>query len=150
MVIALQVFVGNSGVLSFGHGAFAMVGAWISGMSTASERVKGNALALQELWQPLVGFNLNLYLSIFAGMVLGALIAAITGAFLMRLNGLAAGIATFALLGLFYNFFFNNITFGPGSQALPAVPKFSGVYDTSRLVAYRDSRRLPLQYLSNR
>jgi len=129
MEIALQVFVGNSGVLSFGHGAFAMVGAWISGMSTASERVKGNALALQELWQPLVGFNLNLYLSILAGMVLGALIAAITGAFLMRLNGLAAGIATFALLGLFYNFFFNNIAFGPGSQALPAVPKFSGVYE---------------------
>jgi branched-chain amino acid transport system permease protein len=129
MVIALQVFVGNSGVLSFGHGAFAMIGAWVSGMSTASERVKGNALALQELWEPLVGFNLNLYLSILIAMAVGALIAALTGAFLMRLNGLAAGIATFALLGLFYNFFFNNITFGPGSQALPAVPKFQGIYE---------------------
>ncbi|MFM7463078.1 MAG: ABC transporter permease subunit, partial [Actinomycetota bacterium] len=129
MVIALQVFVGNSGVLSFGHGAFAMVGAWVSGMATASERVKGNALALQELWQPLVGFRLNLYISIFVAMALGATIAALTGAFLMRLNGLAAGIATFALLGLFYNFFFNNITLGPGSQALPAVPKFQGIYE---------------------
>ena len=129
MVIALQVFVGNSGVLSFGHGAFAMVGAWVSGMSTASERVKGNALALQELWQPLIGFKLNLYLSIVIAMAVGAAIAALTGAFLMRLNGLAAGIATFALLGLFYNFFFNNITLGPGSQALPAVPKFEGIYE---------------------
>ncbi|MFM7873008.1 MAG: branched-chain amino acid ABC transporter permease, partial [Actinomycetota bacterium] len=129
MVIALQVFVGNSGVLSFGHGAFAMVGAWVSGMATASERVKGNALALQELWQPLIGFRLNLYISIIVAMALGATIAALTGAFLMRLNGLAAGIATFALLGLFYNFFFNNITLGPGSQALPAVPKFQGIYE---------------------
>ena len=129
MVLALQIFVGNSGVLSFGHGAFAMAGAWISGMSTASERVKGNALALQDLWEPLIGFELNLYVSIIAGALVGALIAAITGAFLMRLNGLAAGIATFALLGFSYNFFFNNITFGPGSQALPAVPKFSGIYE---------------------
>jgi branched-chain amino acid transport system permease protein len=129
MVLALQVFIGNSGVLSFGHGAFAMIGAWVSGMSTASERVKGNALALENLWQPLVGWNFNLYVSIIFAMIAGGLIAAISGAFLMRLNGLAAGIATFAVLGLFYNFFFNNTKLGPGSQALPAVPKFSGVYE---------------------
>jgi branched-chain amino acid transport system permease protein len=129
MVLALQVFIGNSGVLSFGHGAFAMVGAWISGMSTTSERVKGNALALENLWQPLVSWNFNLYVSILFAMMAGGLVAAISGAFLMRLNGLAAGIATFAVLGLFYNFFFNNTRLGPGSQALPAVPKFSGVYE---------------------
>ena len=62
-------------------------------------------------------------------MIAGGVVAAIAGAFLMRLNGLAAGIATFAVLGLFYNFFFNNTKIGPGSQALPAVPKFNGVYE---------------------
>ncbi len=129
MVLALQVFIGNSGVLSFGHGAFAMIGAWVSGMSTASERVKGNALALENLWQPLVSWNFNLYVSILSAIIAGGLVAAISGAFLMRLNGLAAGIATFAVLGLLYNFFFNNTKLGPGSQALPAVPKFSGVYE---------------------
>jgi branched-chain amino acid transport system permease protein len=135
MVLALQVFVGNSGVLSFGHGAFAMIGAWVSGMSTASERVKGNALALENLWEPLIGWSLNLYLSILFAAVAGGIVAAISGAFLMRLNGLAAGIATFAVLGLFYNFFFNNTKLGPGSQALPAVPKFSGVYEPLLLAA---------------
>ncbi len=135
MVLALQVFVGNSGVLSFGHGAFAMIGAWVSGMSTASERVKGNALALENLWEPLIGWNLNLYLSILFAAVAGGIVAAISGAFLMRLNGLAAGIATFAVLGLFYNFFFNNTKLGPGSQALPAVPKLSGVYEPLLLAA---------------
>ena len=135
MVLALQVFVGNSGVLSFGHGAFAMIGAWVSGMSTASERVKGNALAVENLWEPLIGWNLNLYLSILFAAVAGGIVAAISGAFLMRLNGLAAGIATFAVLGLFYNFFFNNTKLGPGSQALPAVPKFSGVYEPLLLAA---------------
>ena len=135
MVLALQVFVGNSGVLSFGHGAFAMIGAWVSGMSTSSERVKGNALALENLWEPLIGWNLNLYLSILFAAVAGGIVAAISGAFLMRLNGLAAGIATFAVLGLFYNFFFNNTKLGPGSQALPAVPKFSGVYEPLLLAA---------------
>ena len=129
MVLALQAFVGNSGVLSFGHASFAMIGAWVSGMSTASERVKGNALALEKLWEPLITWNLNLYTSIFLAMIAGGVVAAIAGAFLMRLNGLAAGIATFAVLGLFYNFFFNNTKIGPGSQALPAVPKFNGVYE---------------------
>ena len=135
MVLALQVFVGNSGVLSFGHGAFAMIGAWVSGMSTASERVKGNALAIENLWEPLIGWNLNIYLSILFAAVAGGIVAAISGAFLMRLNGLAAGIATFAVLGLFYNFFFNNTKLCPGSQALPAVPKFSGVYEPLLLAA---------------
>jgi branched-chain amino acid transport system permease protein len=145
MVLALQVFVGNSGVLSFGHGAFAMIGAWVSGMATASERVKENALALKQLSPWLVDFNLNLYLSIVVAMVAGALVAGLSGAFLMRLNGLAAGIATFALLGFFYNFFFNNVKIGPGSQALPAVPKFSGIYEPLALAV----AALVLVYLLN-
>ncbi len=63
MVLALQVFVGNSGVLSFGHGAFAMIGAFVSGLATAPFRIKDRALALQDLWPPLVSFNLNIYVS---------------------------------------------------------------------------------------
>ncbi len=125
MVLALQVFVGNSGVLSFGHGAFAMIGAFVSGLATAPFRIKDRALALQDLWSPLVSFHLNIYVSLILAAVVGGLVAGLTGSFLMRLNGLAAGIATFAVLGVSYNFFFNNTYIGPGSQALPQVPKFS-------------------------
>ncbi len=122
MVLALQVFVGNSGVLSFGHGAFALVGSYVSAMLTAPVNIKDNALAMNQLWEPLVSPQVNIYVALVISAAVSALIAAITGLFLMRLNGLAAGIATFALLGVAYNVFFNNKKIGPGSQALPGVP----------------------------
>jgi branched-chain amino acid transport system permease protein len=122
MVLALQVFVGNSGVLSFGHGAFALIGSYVSAMLTAPVNIKDNALSMNQLWEPLVSPQVNIYVALVISAAVGALIAAITGVFLMRLNGLAAGIATFALLGVAYNVFFNNKKIGPGSQALPGVP----------------------------
>jgi branched-chain amino acid transport system permease protein len=125
MVLALQVFVGNSGVLSFGHGAFALIGSYTSAMLTAPVNIKDNALAMNQLWQPLVAPQANIYVALIISAAVSGLIAAITGSLLMRLNGLAAGIATFALLGVAYNVFFNNKKIGPGSQALPGVPLIS-------------------------
>lgn len=127
MVLALQVFVGNSGVLSFGHGAFAMVGAFTSGLATAPSFIKQHAMSLSNLWPPLVHFKLNLGMSLLVSAIIGGLFAALTGGLLMRLNGLAAGIATFALLGVTYNILFNNTRIGPGNQALPGVSQFNGI-----------------------
>ena len=124
MVLALQVFIGNSGVLSFGHGAFAMLGAFVSGIATTPLFIKEHSLQLQNLYPFLVKFNLGLYLSLLIAIIAGAIFAGLTGLLLMRLNGLAAGIATLALLGVAYNVFFNNTNIGPGSQALPQLPKF--------------------------
>lgn len=128
MVLALQVFVGNSGVLSFGHGSFALIGSYISGMLTAPINIKGHALAMNQLWQALVPLHTNIYLALLISAIVSALFAALTGSLLMRLSGLSAGIATFALLGVTYNVFFNNKRIGPGSQALPAVPTISNTY----------------------
>lgn len=127
MVLALQVFVGNSGVLSFGHGAFAMVGAFTSGLATAPNFIKQHAMSLSNLWPPLVHFKLTMGMSLLASAMIGGLFAALTGGLLMRLNGLAAGIATFALLGVTYNILFNNTKVGPGNQALPGVSQFNGI-----------------------
>ncbi len=128
MVLALQVFVGNSGVLSFGHGSFALIGSYISGMLTAPINIKGHALAMNQLWQALVPLHSNIYLALLISAIVSGLFAALTGSLLMRLSGLSAGIATFALLGVTYNVFFNNKRIGPGSQALPAVPTISNTY----------------------
>jgi branched-chain amino acid transport system permease protein len=128
MVLALQIFVGNSGVLSFGHGSFALIGAYVSGILTAPNNVKNNALALNQMWEFLIPLNTNIYVGLLISTLVSGVIAALTGLLLMRLNGLAAGIATFALLGVTYNIFFNNKQLGPGSQALPAVPTITNTY----------------------
>jgi branched-chain amino acid transport system permease protein len=128
MVLALQVFVGNSGVLSFGHGSFALLGSYVSGMLTAPSNIKSHALALNQLWSFLIPLKTNMYVGLIISALVSGVVAALTGLLLMRLNGLAAGIATFALLGVTYNIFFNNKQLGPGSQALPAVPTITNTY----------------------
>ena len=122
MVLALQVLIGNSGVLSFGQAAFAMVGGFASGLLTVPVRIKENVL--DELWEPLKMVNMGIYPSLVIAVAIGAFLAFITGLFLMRLSGLAAGIATFALLMVADNVLFNWRLIGPGPQVMPQVPKF--------------------------
>jgi branched-chain amino acid transport system permease protein len=122
MVLALQVLIGNSGVLSFGQAAFAMVGGFATGLLTVPVRIKENVL--DELWEPLKMVNMGIYPSLVIAVAIGAFLAFITGLFLMRLSGLAAGIATFALLMVADNVLFNWRLIGPGPQVMPQVPKF--------------------------
>ncbi len=125
MVLSLQVFIGNSGVLSFGQAAFAMVGGFASGLLTAPVKIKENVL--DGLWEPLKAVNMGIWPSLVIAVLVGALFAFVTGLLLMRLSGLAAGIATFALLMVADNVFFNWKLIGPGPQVMPQVPKFAFV-----------------------
>lgn len=131
MVLALQVFIGNSGVLSFGQAAFAMVGGFASGLVTVPIKIKENVL--DELWEPLKMVNMGIWPSLVLAVLFGAFFAFITGLFLMRLSGLAAGIATFALLMVADNVFFNWKLIGPGPQVMPQVPKFSFIGESIAL-----------------
>jgi branched-chain amino acid transport system permease protein len=125
MVLALQVFIGNSGVLSFGQSAFAMIGGFASGLATVPLRIKENVL--DGLWGPLQTLQMGLWPSIVLAMVVAGAFAFITGLFLMRLNGLSAGIATFALLMVADSVMFNWKLIGPAAQVLPQIPKFAFV-----------------------
>ena len=132
MVLALQILIGNSGVLSFGQAAFAMVGGFATGLLTVPVRIKENVL--DELWEPLKMINMGIYPSLVIAVAIGAFLAFITGLFLMRLSGLAAGIATFAVLMVADNVLFNWKLIGPGPQVMPQVPKF-GFIDESIAIA---------------
>lgn len=98
IVVALQIFIGTSGVLSFGHVAFVAMGAWTVGLLTIDPMLKENLLP--DLFPFLMHAQAPWVLAIFIGAVVGGLLALIVAPVLMRLNGLQAGIATFALLGV--------------------------------------------------
>jgi branched-chain amino acid transport system permease protein len=96
IVVGLFVFVGGSGVISFGHIAFMALGAYTSALLTIPPQTK-------HLFLPnLPGFLAHAHLGTFSGIVLAAVVAGlfglIVGMVLMRLVGIAAGIATFAVL----------------------------------------------------
>jgi branched-chain amino acid transport system permease protein len=98
IVLGLQVFVGTSGVLSFGHVAFVAVGAWTFGLTTVDPQLKRNLMP--DLFGLLAGARTPTAVSVMLAALLAMVLALVMGPLLLRLNGLQAGIATFALLGV--------------------------------------------------
>jgi branched-chain amino acid transport system permease protein len=121
IVIALYVFVGNSGVISFGHISFVALGAFITGILTVPKESK--RFVLPGLFPFLQNHTVSNLEALAIGGGLGAVYALLVGIPLMRLSGLAAGIATFAVLGITNNVFSNWERIGPGVQTLSLVPE---------------------------
>jgi branched-chain amino acid transport system permease protein len=127
MVVGLQTFVGNSGVLSFGHVAFVAVGAWTFGLTTIEPTLKHNLMP--ELFPALERLNTPTWLALTLSAVVAMLLALLVGPLLLRLNGLQAGIATFALLGVTTQVFTHWAKIGPPSgQSMVGVRAVWGLY----------------------
>ncbi len=120
IVVALYVFVGNSGVLSFGQVSFVAVGAFSAGVMTIPLDSKRGVLP--DLFPLLRDHTISNAWSLVLATGLGALYAFLVGIPLMRLSGLAAGIATFAVLGITYNVLTYWTKIGPGATTLTLIP----------------------------
>ncbi|MGH2850987.1 MAG: branched-chain amino acid ABC transporter permease [Solirubrobacteraceae bacterium] len=121
IVVSVYVFVGNSGVLSFGHISFVAVGAYLSGILTLEVEQKN--LVLAQMFGILRHTTTSTALSLLLAAAAGAVFALIAGIPLMRLSGLPAGIATFAVLGITNNIISYWDKIGPGVTALSLVPQ---------------------------
>lgn len=121
LVVAIYVFVGNSGVLSFGHVSFVALGAWTAGVLSVPVEEKPATMPYLAgfLSDTTVGNLWSLALAALAGGVF----ALLAGLPLMRLSGLAAGIATFAVLGITNNILRYYEKIGPGLNTFSSVPE---------------------------
>lgn len=99
-VVGLWIFVGNSGVVSFGHTAYMAIGAYCSAWLTLRPQMKG--LFLPDLWPFLANAEWHVFPAAVASGLLAAVVALISGAAILRLSGIAASIATFAFLAIVY------------------------------------------------
>ena len=129
IVVALYVFIGNSGVLSFGHVSFVALGAWVAGV-----------LSVPLAEKPAIMPNLAHFLgdttvgnvpSLLLAAVAGGVFALVVGLALMRLSGLAAGIATFAVLEITHNVLRYYEKIGPGLNTFSSVPETTGVWQAT-------------------
>src|SRR5262249_2483467 len=109
---ALYVFVGNSGVLSFGHISFVAVGAWTAGV--LSVPVSEKPAIMPNLFSFLQKTTVGNVPSLLLAALVGGAYALVVGLPLMRLSGLAAGIATFAVLEITNNVLCYYEKLGPG------------------------------------
>ncbi len=125
VVAALYVFVGNSGVVSFGQVSFVAVGAFAAGVTTVPADVK--PATLPDAFALIRDHSLGNVESLLLAAVCGGIFAFLIGAPLMRLSGLAAGIATFAVLEITHNILRYWTKIGPGAGLLSLVPETTGL-----------------------
>jgi branched-chain amino acid transport system permease protein len=125
LVLAWQLFSGNSGVMSFGHVAFMAAGAYFSALLTMSPTLKETTFAdmprfLASWIHPA---ELGLFESVLAAGALAAVLAAIFGIAVARLAGVAAAIATLAILVIMFTFIVQTPSVTGGSDVLVGVPR---------------------------
>lgn len=115
VVTGLYTFVGNSGLLSFGHISFMCLGAYMTAWLTIPPMMKSVTLKGLPAW--LLHTQLPMWVATPISGVFAALFALIVGRVIMRLSGIAASIATFGLLGVVNNVYSNwdSVTGGQGS-----------------------------------
>jgi branched-chain amino acid transport system permease protein len=125
LVLGLQMFSGNSGVMSFGHIAFMAAGAYFGALLTMAPSLKERAFS--DMPEFLASWihpaELGLFEAALAAGVLGALLGLFFGIAVARLAGIAAAIATLALLVIMNTFIIQTPSITGGSDVLVGVPR---------------------------
>ncbi len=146
LVVGLQVFMGNSGILSFAHVGFMGIGAYMSAVLTIPVQMKG--MALPNLYPILAGAEMSPLLGMAMGGLAAALVAAVASYPLMRLSDAAAVITSFALFVVIHTIIdrWSDVTNGPrtlfGLPGATTLPLAAGVAVGAVLVAllFKESR----------
>lgn len=126
LVLGLQVFMGNSGILSFAHVGFMGVGAYTSAVLSMPLQMKG--MALPDLYPVVQAIELSPHLTILIGALVAAGVAAAVSYPLMRLSDAAAVITSFALLVVLHTVMVHWSAVTNGPRTLFGVPKATDLY----------------------
>lgn len=113
IVLALQAFMGNSGILAWTHVGWMGIGAYASGILSMAPMVK--SLGVPNMYPALVEIQVPILLAIVLGGVVAALVAALIAWPLMRLSDAVGVITLFATLIVMHVVMtqWDNVTNGP-------------------------------------
>ena len=125
LVMGLQTFVGNSGVISFAHVSFMAVGAYTAAMFTTSPLIKETSIpdAPAFIQDAELGFLPATAIAVVVTMVF----ALVVGLPIVRLAGAAAAVATLGLLVIMHTVLSNYETLTRGAQAFYGIPAHSSL-----------------------
>jgi branched-chain amino acid transport system permease protein len=125
IVLGLQVFIGNSGVYSFGQVAFAAAGAYVGALMTLPAAFA--SLQTPSLPHLIADAQPSPLMATLIAAAACGLLAALVGLPLMRTSTLAIPISTFAFLIVVYNVLANWDAVTGGSGGLVGIPTTTGV-----------------------
>lgn len=126
IVVGLYIFTGNSGVMSFGHIGFMCLGAYATAWFTIPPAMK--RYALPGLPDFILLNQLPFFLSVVISAAFAALFALLVGRILMRLSGIAASIATFAMLAVINTIYSNWESVTGATSSVVGIPMNTGVW----------------------
>lgn len=126
LVVGLWIFIGNSGVVSFGHAAFMAIGAYASAWLTIKPQMK--ALLLPGLPDWLANAEWSPFYAALAAGLFGSTIALVVGAALLRLTGIAASIATFAFLAIVYTVYSSWESVTGATSSVVGLPRYVTIW----------------------
>ncbi len=124
-VVGMGVYIGNSGIMSFGHLSFMALGAYISGILTLSVNLK--KMSLPMLPEFLKGLEMSLMPSVLISILIVIGFAWVSGKMLSRLEGSAASIATLGLLVIVHGIIIAAREITRGSQSFFGVPQYTDI-----------------------
>lgn len=120
LVVGLYIFIGNSGVLSFGHIGFTCLGAYAAAWLTINPIMKQSSLPGLPQW--LIDTKLIYWQSAIVAAIFAGIAALVFGRVLMRLSGIAASIATFAVLAMINTIYANWDSVTGGTSSVVGIP----------------------------
>ncbi len=133
VVIGLYIFIGNSGILSFGHSTFMIVSAYMSAWLTMS--VMRKKIMLPNIWEGFGQMEMHVLPGAILAGLLSAVLALIVGIPLMRLSGIAAAIGTFAVFTIVTVVYNQWDSFTKGASTLIGLPTYVDLWTAFGFVA---------------
>lgn len=121
-VVGLYIFIGNTGIISFGSVAFMGIAAYASAWQTCCARMK--PIMLRGLPEFLQNNTIPIIPSAIAAVVLTTAAAFLIALIIMRLTGLGASIATLAVLFIFSVSYVNWESVTMGASSMVGLPVY--------------------------
>lgn len=120
IVLGLYIFVGSTGIISFGHIGFVTIGAYATAWQTCCFDTR--AMYMPGLPGFLLAQNPDPLLAVVWGGLTAGIVALVTGLALMRLNGIAASIGTFAFFIVIHSVYLHWDSWTAGPRAVIGIP----------------------------
>jgi branched-chain amino acid transport system permease protein len=122
LVVGLYIFIGNSGIVSFGHISFAGIAAYAVAWQTCCPMMK--PITMRGLPSFLKDETYAVFPAALVAIALAGVAALAIGLVLMRLSGLAASISTLAALFIFNAIYANWDTVTMGRASIVGLPAY--------------------------
>lgn len=122
VVVGIYIFMGNSGVLALSNTTFMMIAAYASAWLTLRPNLK--RFNMQGLPDFLINAHLTPLPAMLLSILLAAVVAFVIGAAILRLSGIAASIASFAVLAMGYTIYNNWESVTMGTSSIIGLPMY--------------------------